>query len=225
MTRGYFVTGTDTGVGKTLISAALIHGFAQRGYQVAGMKPVAAGCSSVDGTLVSDDVVMLRAASNVVLPMHVCNPYAFEPPLAPHIAATQLGQRIEIRKITDAFQTASSMAEVVVVEGVGGFRVPLNPQEDTADLAARLGLPLVLVVGMRLGCLNHALLTVEAILNRGLPLMGWVANCIDPAMRSLEDNLQTLNQSIPAPCVGVVSYSAINDYTLVANTLDYDKFP
>jgi dethiobiotin synthetase len=211
MKHGFFVTGTDTGVGKTLISSALVHHFALDGYRSVGLKPVAAGCEWKDGRLLSDDVAQLRAASNVALPLEVINPYAFEPPLAPHIAAEMAGQRIEMQAILKAFQQAT-VADAVVVEGVGGFRVPLNESEDTADLAAQLDLPVILVVGMRLGCLSHALLTVESIGARGLKLAGWVANTIDPQMSALQENLQSLEKRISAPCLGVVSYEAQPDH-------------
>lgn len=224
MKRGLFVTGTDTGVGKTLISAALVRGFAGRGYRSAGMKPVAAGCRNVAGELLSDDVAMLQSAANVALPAHLVNPYAFEPPLAPHIAARRAGRRIEIAGIQQAFNEAASMTEVLVVEGVGGFRVPLNETEDTADLAVSLQLPVVLVVGLRLGCLNHALLSVEAIRSRGLSLVGWVANSIDPGMLSQQEAQDTLLELIPAPCVGVIPFMHNLNVQSVAELLEYDRF-
>ncbi len=224
MKLGLFVTGTDTGVGKTLISAALVRGFAQRGYRTAGMKPVAAGCREEQGVLVSDDVEMLRAASNVELPRSVINPYTFEPALAPHIAARQAGRAIEIHQIRAAFARAGEATEVLVVEGVGGFRVPLGNGQDTADLAVALGLPVVLVVGMRLGCLNHALLSVEAIRARGLFLAGWVANCLDREMGAQEENLEALRQLIHAPCIGVVPFQQQPNVQSVTEMLECGKF-
>lgn len=206
MKQGFFVTGTDTGVGKTLVSAALVYHFAQQGFKSAGMKPIAAGCQVADGVLRSDDVAQLQQASNVDLPREIVNPYAFEPPLAPHIAAEMGGTRIELGLIHAAFKKASEAADILVVEGVGGFRVPLNDKEDTADLASLLGLPVILVVGMRLGCLNHALLTAEAVAARGLRLAGWVANGIEPDMAAQQENLQALQQRINAPCLAVVSF-------------------
>ena len=223
MKHGYFVTGTDTGVGKTLISSALVHHFAISGYSAVGLKPVAAGCEWKEGRLLSEDVAQLRAASNVVLPLEVTNPYAFEPPLAPHVAADMAGQCIEMPPILQAFAQAADVADVVVVEGVGGFRVPLNEHEDTADLAAKLGLPVILVVGMRLGCLSHALLTVECIQARGLNLAGWIANTIDPQMSAFKENLQSLEKRIPAPCLGVVSYQPRPDFVTVESVLRQQK--
>lgn len=224
MNQGFFVTGTDTGVGKTLISAALVHQFAQRGRATAGMKPVAAGCRIVQGELLSDDVAMLQAASNVSLPLNVINPYAFEPPLAPHIAAHQAGLKIQLSTIHEAFLQAAAVTDVLVVEGVGGFCVPVNESQSMADLAVMLNLPIVLVVGMRLGCLNHALLSIEAILARGLSLEGWVANCIDPEMAALDENLAELEMRISAPRLATVPFLERPDYATVSLWLEREVF-
>jgi dethiobiotin synthetase len=220
MKAGFFITGTDTGVGKTLISSALVCAFARRGVKVAGVKPVAAGCRREGGRLLSDDVAQLRAAGNVLLEPDIHNPYAFERPLAPQIAAFQAGMRVELERIRNSFESAVAGVDVLVVEGVGGFRVPLNETEDTADLAVMLGLPVILVVGMRLGCQNHALLTAEAVAARGLRLAGWVANCIDAEMAALEDNLTALKHRLHAPCLGVVPFAASPDFQAVADMLD-----
>ena len=169
----YLITGTDTGVGKTLISCALLHGFAAQGKRVVGMKPVAAGCADDSQ---HEDVRQLRAASNVLASGGQINPYCFAQAVAPHLAARFVGIRINFARIVESFSELNAQADVVIVEGVGGFRVPLNDEQDSADLAVQLGLPVILVVGMRLGCLNHALLTAEAIAARGLTLAGWVAN-------------------------------------------------
>lgn len=206
MTHTYFVVGTDTGVGKTLIASALIKHFISCGSKTVGMKPVASGCDEVDGHLVNDDVTALTQASNVVAPLALVNPYRFTPAIAPHIAAKQAGVTIDIQVILDAYQQLSASADVVIVEGAGGFLVPLNQNETLADLAIRLDVPLILVVGMRLGCINHTLLTVEAIRARGLQLAGWVANQVDPDMAMFEENLETLQQLIDAPCLSVVRY-------------------
>ncbi len=170
------MTGTDTGVGKTLISCALLHGFAAQGKRVVGMKPVAAGCDD-EGR--NEDVVQLRSAGNVTAGYGQINPYCFVPAIAPHLAAQRAGVIIRFSRIAVSYQELAGKADVVIVEGAGGFLVPLNEQQDSADLVLELGLPVVLVVGMRLGCLNHALLTVEAIAARGLVLAGWVANVLD----------------------------------------------
>jgi len=202
MARGYFVTGTDTGVGKTTGAVALIHALRERGLRVAAMKPVAAGCEWVDGQLVNDDVIALSAATNVHADTLLVNQYAFVPPIAPHIAAAQMGVEIDLDKIVAAYAALSREADVVVVEGVGGFRVPLGAHLDTTDLARVLGLPIVLVVGVRLGCLNHALLTAEAIEHRGLAWAGWVANILEPNMPALAENLAELEMRLPSPCLG-----------------------
>lgn len=202
MARGYFVTGTDTGVGKTTVAVALIHALRQRGLRVAAMKPVAAGCVWVDGQLINDDVAALSAAANVHADLSLVNPYVFAPAIAPHIAAAQAGVEIDLDKIVSAYTALSRKADAVVIEGVGGFRVPLGKQWDTADMALALGLPVVLVVGMRLGCLNHALLTAEAIEHRNLPWAGWVANILEPNMPALANNLAELEMRLPSPCLG-----------------------
>jgi dethiobiotin synthetase len=202
----YFITGTDTGVGKTLISSALIHGFVQRGYSTAGMKPVAAGCELQGGELISEDVAQLVSASNVAVPLRQINPYAFLPAIAPHIAAEQEGVTISLGVMLDAYQQLSTQADVVIVEGVGGFCVPLGNGFDTADLAQQLALPVIMVVGMRLGCLNHALLTAEAIKARGLELAGWIANQVDPQMSVFDENLHTLKKRLDAPCLGILPW-------------------
>ena len=206
--KGYFITGTDTGVGKTLICCALLHRFAAAGKTVIGMKPVACGAARRAAGLINDDVAALRAASNVDAPLALVNPYCFGPPIAPHLAAEQAGVVIELQIILDSYRDLSATADIVIVEGVGGFRVPLNRGEDTADLALRLGLPVILVVGIRLGCLNHALLTAHAIRGHGLTLAGWIANRIDPAMAAAGRNVAALAERLPAPLLGDVEFSA-----------------
>ena len=206
MKAAYFITGTDTGVGKTLVASALIHGFAQQGFKSVGMKPVAAGCRQQHNVPISQDVELLMAASNVALPMVQLNPYAFAPAIAPHIAALQAGVEIKLQVIQQAYQNLRTLADMVIVEGVGGFRVPLSDGLDTADLAESLALPVILVVGMRLGCLNHTLLTAEAIRARGLKLAGWVANQVDPGMAAFDKNLLALKQHLAAPCLGVLPW-------------------
>ena len=202
MGRGLFVTGTDTGVGKTLLACALLHAFARGGKSVVGMKPVAAGRE--DGRWA--DVDALAGASTVRASAKLVNPYAFEPAIAPHLAAELAGSRIEIEAIARACDALRRQAELVVVEGVGGFMVPLNARETGADLARRLALPVVLVVGMRLGCLNHALLTRSQIGACGLRCAGWVANCIIPELPHLDGNIRALEQRLDCPLLGVVPF-------------------
>ena len=197
----WFITGTDTEVGKTFVSCALLHVLRQAGVRAVGMKPIAAGTDSAGE---NDDVERLRAASVVVAPRELVNPYLFAPAIAPHIAAQDTGRSIDIGHIADAFAALRELADAVLVEGVGGFCVPLGPDIDTADLAERLALPVILVVGMRLGCINHALLTAQAIVARRLTLAGWIANCIDPEMQRFDDNLATLRRRIDAPLLGVI---------------------
>lgn len=205
--QGYFVTGTDTGVGKTLVACGLLKAFTARGLKAVGMKPVASGAGPRGNGLVNDDVEQLIAAGNVVAPREHVNPYCFQPPIAPHIAARESGVTISLDRIENSARALAAVADVVIVEGVGGFRVPLGADTDTSELAARLALPLVLVVGLRLGCLNHALLTVESIRARGLKLAGWVANHIDPAMAAVEDNVLALKERVGAPLLARIPYA------------------
>lgn len=204
---GYFVTGTDTDVGKTYIACALVRHFVEQGYKTIGMKPVAAGVELVAGRLLNIDVAELIKAGNVDADLVLINPYAFEPAIAPHIAAEQAGVNISLEKIQQAFDGLKSQADVVVVEGAGGFRVPINQQETMADLAIKLNLPVILVVGIRLGCINHALMTAGSIKAAGLNLVGWVANRIDPNMPVLEENIATLKAMIKAPCIADVAWN------------------
>lgn len=197
--KGFFVVGTDTGVGKTRVAAALLRAYGRLGYRCVGMKPVAAGAELQDGVWVNEDVAILRAAGNVDAPMERVNPYLFREPIAPHIAAEHKGVDIQLARVRAAYAELAQAADLVVVEGAGGLLVPLSRNKDMADLAVALGLPMVLVVGMRLGCLNHALLTWEAIHARGLRLAGWVANRVDPAMAAYEENLDALVRRLPAP--------------------------
>lgn len=211
MKQAYFVVGTDTNVGKTYIASALLRHFVANGKNALGMKPIASGCELSEhgiwaGQLVNDDVVALYEAGNVSAPLALINPYHFEPAIAPHIAAQKAGVDIDLKLVARAYHTLAEMADVVVVEGAGGFFVPLNDKQTLADLAVKLNLPIILVVGMRLGCINHALLTVEAIRARGLRLAGWVANRIDPDMVMFEENLASLRQRIDAPCLSVVGW-------------------
>jgi dethiobiotin synthetase len=222
MNKAFFITGTDTGVGKTLVSSALVYAYGQQGYKAVGMKPVAAGCMEQNGRLVSEDVAMLMQAGNVEAPFELHNPYAFAPPIAPHIAAHAARESIRPRVIQEAYQALVDLADVVIVEGVGGFRVPLDEKFDTADLAQMLNLPVILVVGMRLGCINHTLLTLEAIQARGLELAGWVANRIDPDMSAFEENLQALDQRISTPCLGVLPYLPHADFRQAAGYLQLE---
>lgn len=204
--HGLFVTGTDTGVGKTLVACALLHAHAKRGLRVAGMKPVAAGAEFKNGVLINDDVEQLIAASNVEAPRAWVNPYCFALPIAPHIAAEIEKKDIDIKHLCECHSSLAALAEVVVVEGAGGFCVPLGDSATSADLAWQLALPVVLVVGMRLGCLNHALLSAEAIRTRGLTLAGWVANHIDRDMAYADENVAALRARLNAPLLARIAH-------------------
>lgn len=201
---GCFVTGTDTGVGKTLVSAALLHTLARHHRRVVGMKPVAAGLVAHAGQWVSEDVLALREASSVAVPPGLDNPVALPDALAPHLAAQRAGQTVTVAGLLAAHRALRELADAVVVEGAGGWRVPINDHETLADLARAIGAPVVLVVGLRLGCLNHALLSAEAIRADGLQLAGWVANAIDPDMACRDENIDTLRRWLPAPLLGTV---------------------
>ena len=201
---GLFIAGTDTGVGKTRVAKALIMRGVAAGKRVAAMKPISAGCVQTSEGWLNDDVAQLRAVSNVALPIRLMNPYAFELPIAPHIAAQEAGIEINLDRIEFAYREIASQADEVIVEGAGGLLVPINAQQTTADIVLRLNLPVILVVGMRLGCLNHALLTVEAMQQRGIKIEAWVANQLDPAMLAFEQNLASLKARITAPLLCVL---------------------
>lgn len=212
--RGLFVTGTDTGVGKTHVTAALLRALRAHGVRAAGMKPVAAGIDA--GATLNADVAALTAADGLALPLDDRNPYAFVPPIAPHLAAREAGVGIDLAVIAAAYGRIAAMADAVVVEGAGGALVPLGGQVDMLDIARRLRLPVLMVVGMRLGCLNHARLTAAAIAARGLRLAGWVANRIDPAMERVDANVATLTACLPAPRVADVAFDAAPRFDLLA---------
>jgi dethiobiotin synthetase len=220
----WFVTGTDTGVGKTLLTQAWLLKLRDRHARVAGMKPVAAGAIpsttlGADGPWDNDDVVALREASSMQLPAALVNPYLLRAAVSPHIAARREGVVIELARIVDACRALRTQADAVLVEGAGGFRVPLSEHLDGSDLALALGLPVLLVVGLRLGCLNHALLTAEAITARGLTLAGWVGNQIDPGMPEVAANVALLADRLGAPCLGVVPWQAQPDPVATAALL------
>ncbi len=216
-----FVTGTDTGVGKTLISAALLDALRRHGLvSVTGMKPVAAGAAILNGELFNDDVAMLAARSSTTLPRDLTTPYLLKEAAAPHIAAALEHVEIDSSALLQAYQQIAQQSDAIVVEGVGGFRVPLNDQFDTADLATQLGLDMILVVGLRLGCINHALLTAEAITSRGLKIAGWVANQIDVDMPHQKANVQALQQRLSAPLIGVVPWMPVPSVEKAAECLD-----
>jgi dethiobiotin synthetase len=210
--RHYFISGTDTDVGKTLVACGLLRAAALRGLRTLAIKPVAAGAELTENGLRNEDALMLMAAMTEVLPYQQVNPVLLEPAIAPHIAAEQVGKRITVSQLAGICRGVMMQpADFILIEGAGGWRVPLNRHELLSDLASELQAPVILVVGMKLGCINHALLTAEAIRADGLRLAGWVANQIDPDMACVEENLATLNAMLDAPCIGIVPYLAQNE--------------
>jgi dethiobiotin synthetase len=224
MKQGYFVTGTDTGVGKTRITLALMHALQKDGSTVTGMKPVASGCDKTSEGLRNEDALLLQAQSSIDLLYESINPYAFELPVSPHIAAEKAGAKIQIDVIHKQMVLLMESADCLMVEGVGGWHVPLcdqkGDQKNTEDLAIALGLPVILVVGMRLGCLNHALLTHEAIIRSGLQCAGWVANQVDPDFSHSQENIETLKAQIKEPLIGVVPFQESIETGQISDFLD-----
>lgn len=223
MSKGIFVTGTDTGVGKTRCSLGLMACLQQAGYQVAAMKPVASGCERTALGLRNEDALLLHQHASLDLDYSQVNPYALALPIAPHIAAAAEGVEIQLTAIKTAFDAVSDRVDAVVVEGVGGWTVPVNGNETMADVAALLGLPIVLVAGMRLGCLNHTLLTAEAIKRAELPLAGWIANYPNPEMTWGSENIQALCERLAAPLLGIVPCLAKPEPGTIAAYLDTEK--
>jgi dethiobiotin synthetase len=212
--KGIFVTGTDTGVGKTYVAAGLVRGLASDGLRVAVMKPVASGAQPTSQGLTSDDALALQRASNVRFPLASVNPYCFEPAISPHIAAKEAKVAIDIGLIVAKFEALAARADLVVVEGAGGWLAPISDHETLADVALALQTPVILVVGLRLGCLNHALLTQEAIRAHGAPFAGWIGNTIEPQMPRLAENLATLQSFLGQPPLAVVPYQPTESVVL-----------
>jgi len=202
--HSFFITGTDTNIGKTAITCSLIAKCIEEGFRAGGMKPVAAGCHIENGYMVSDDVKKIIEVSNVDLNIKEINPYSFELPIAPHISFKS--NEIDIHLIKKYLRSFENKMDYLFIEGVGGYAVPLTETFTTADLVENLDIPVILVVGMKLGCINHALLTVESILNKKQKLCGWVANRIDGDMQAYEENFSFLKEKIKAPCLGEVPY-------------------
>jgi dethiobiotin synthetase len=211
--KGFFITGTDTGIGKTVVAAGMVHALVQRGLRVAVMKPIAAGADATPEGLRNDDALALIRASNIEASYDTVNPYCLPAPISPHIAAREAGVTLDISRIVQAFDSLTARADYVVVEGAGGWLVPIDDSATIADVARALDLPVVLVVGLRLGCLNHALLTAQAIHDSGLKLAAWVGNHIDPEFARPGDNLATLEQRLGMPPAAVLPY-AVNPIDL-----------
>jgi dethiobiotin synthetase len=208
MTRGFFVTGTDTGVGKTTITLGLMQALQARGQVVTAMKPVASGCVRTASGLISDDARRLQARSSIALTYDQVNPYAFEPPIAPHLAAEAVGVGINIQVIEQALGCLATGADQVLVEGVGGWLVPISQRQTMADVALALGLPVIMVVGVTLGCINHALLTAGAVQCSGLRLVGWIANRVDPECQKPDAIIAALEGWLAVPLLGDVRYQS-----------------
>nr|WP_324258629.1 dethiobiotin synthase [Cellvibrio fontiphilus] len=218
--KAFFITGTDTNVGKTLIASGLLVAANNMGLTTAALKPVAAGCEKTDAGLRNSDALLLQSVITEPMAYEQINPIALAAAIAPHIAAQQEKRLLSADRLAGFCRGSLNQANVTLIEGAGGWRVPLNPSETLADLARILRLPVILVVGVRLGCINHALLTVEAIRNDGLTLAGWVANCVDADMPALQENIQSLAARIPAPCLGVVPWLEPAEPNVVSVALD-----
>lgn len=206
--RGWFVTGTDTGIGKTLVTAKLMEAFSRRGLAVAGMKPIASGCELIAGRLENDDARALRARCTREVPYYWVNPCALEPPIAPSIALARIGESLDPKRILDAYANLGEGADVLLVEGVGGWRVPLDESLDLAGLAGLLNLPVLLVVGFRLGCINHALLTAQVM---DQPLAGWFANCTDPGYDTGAETVALLTERLAQPPLAILPHLQVPD--------------
>lgn len=222
--KHFFIAGTDTNVGKTLIAAGLLVAAKQQGLRTAALKPIAAGCETTAAGLRNDDALLLQSVITEPLAYEQINPIALQAAIAPHIAAQLEKRLLSADRIAGFCRGSLMQADFTLVEGAGGWRVPLNPRETMADLVRILQLPVILVVGVRLGCINHALLTVEAIRNDGLHLAGWVANCVDAGMPALPENIDSLRARIPAPCLGVVPWLVSPTPAQVADVIDHPVF-
>jgi len=224
MAAAFFVTGTDTEVGKTTIAAGLLHAARQAGLSTAAAKPVASGCEMTADGLRNSDALALLAECTLPMRYEQVNPFAFEPAIAPHLAAREAGVELSAERLAEPVRRMLALqADFSLVEGAGGWRVPLAGRENLSDLVLLLGLPVILVVGVRLGCINHALLSAEAIERDGLRLAGWVANIVDPATSRLDENLATLGERLAAPCLGRVPRLPVANAAEVACLLDLER--
>ena len=213
MEKGYFITGTDTNAGKTWATIALMRYFKQQGKSVVGMKPVASGCFMQDGQLKNEDALLIQENASLKIDYDLINPYAYELPVSPHIAG--INNPVKLAKIVERFNALKELAEIVLVEGAGGWYAPLNDYEDISDLAKALALPVILVVAIRLGCINHAKLTWQAIQHSGIPCAGWIAVCVDPDMLKPDENIHTIKTALNVPLLGVLPYLASTDFDLL----------
>jgi dethiobiotin synthetase len=219
--QGYFITGTDTNAGKTWATLALMQAFQRQGKTVAGMKPIASGCRFRDGKLENEDALLLQAHASVFLDYGLINPYAYELPISPHLAGRD--NPADFFMVMSRLEELQQRADLVLVEGAGGWYAPVNPQQDISDLALALGLPVILAVGIKLGCINHARLTAEAIALKGARFAGWIAVCNDPGMRFTEANIATLRESLRAPLLGTIPYLPDADLNDLGRFLKLDR--
>ncbi len=225
MQTGYFITGTDTDVGKTWVTIALMRYFKRQGYSVVGMKPVAAGCffSSGDGdnhgVLHNEDALLIQSNASVALPYELVNPFAYCLPVSPHIAGVK--NPVDLAIVAACFDELKQLADLVLVEGAGGWYAPINSHEDISDLARKLSLPVILVVGIKLGCINHAKLSYQAIQQSGLACVGWVAVCVDGNMMFIDENIETVKAALSVPLLGVLPHLAEPDFDYLAGRIAF----
>lgn len=223
MDQGYFITGTDTNVGKTWATVALMRYFKSKGKSVIGLKPVASGCKVQDGHLVNEDALLLQANASVQLDYNVVNPYAFKAPVSPHIAGK--GNPTQLGIIVDIFKSVKEQAQVILVEGAGGWYSPINQSEDNCDLAVALQLPILLVVGIKLGCINHAKLSCQAIKRSTLNCAGWIAVCVDSNVLCPDENIDTLKKLMDLPLLGVLPFVDAPDFDVLAKCYSKEYLP
>ncbi|MCK5829611.1 MAG: dethiobiotin synthase [Methylococcales bacterium] len=218
MKKGFFITGTDTDVGKTWATIVLMRYFKNQGHSVIGMKPVAAGCEWHDGILKNEDAILIQENASIKLEYQKINPYAFEVPVSPHLAAGE--HSVQLNVVKKAFDNLKDKADVIVVEGAGGWLAPLSNECDIADLAKILKLPVIVVIAIRLGCINHARLTFQSILADKMECVGWLAMCTDPNMLKQEENITTINNKVSAPLLGVFPYLEKMDFDLLVKKIN-----
>jgi dethiobiotin synthetase len=217
MKSGYFITGTDTHVGKTWATLALMRYFKNKGETVVGMKPVASGCTLKNGKPVNEDALLIQADASIELNYDLVNPYAYNLPISPHLAGIDNPAKIDF--IISGFNELKLRADIVLVEGAGGWYAPINDSQNISDLARSLALPVIIVVAIRLGCINHAKLTVEAVIRSGLSCAGWIAVCSDPDMEKIEENIARINQELDVPLKGILPFMEKADFELMAEQL------
>ena len=210
MEKGYFITGTDTNVGKTWVTIALMRYFKGQGKSIVGMKPVAAGCLLQDGRLRNEDALLIQENASLHIDYDLINPYAYKMPVSPHIAGVRNPVNLDV--VAAKFELLKPLADIVVVEGAGGWYTPINEREANSDLAKALALPVIMVVAIRLGCINHAKLTYQAIAQSGITCAGWIAVCTNPEMLSGDENIVTLKNDLAVPLLGVLPYRKVADF-------------